>query len=55
MRVFTLPIMGIFYGYPLGMGKLSSLAVSFFADSSFFIFSDIEFVFAFDILYQLLE
>jgi hypothetical protein len=29
--------------------------VSFFADSSFFIFSDIEFVFAFDILYQLLE
>jgi hypothetical protein len=25
MRVFTLPIMDIFYGYPLGMGKLSSL------------------------------
>jgi hypothetical protein len=27
MRVFILPIMGIFYGYPLGMGKLPSLTI----------------------------
>jgi hypothetical protein len=25
MRVFTLPVVGIFCGYPLGMGKLPSL------------------------------
>jgi hypothetical protein len=25
MRVFTLPVVDIFYGYPLGMSKLSSL------------------------------
>jgi hypothetical protein len=25
MRIFTLPVVGIFYGYPLSMGQLSSL------------------------------